>query len=330
MIFRPPTRLEMETLNNRSHAHVRGFNYQPSYGSSGVEIWGSAFDAEAIDREIGRGKRHFPGINTLRLWLSHDAWLRYGDAFLPRLEAVLAAAGRHGLRVIATLFNGWHSWPDFGGITVEQMAAWKSAEGADDVFTPYVQAIMEKYRNDPRILLWDLCNEPFNTVRCEEATGPIFEWLAGLYGLCKQLGAVAPICVGSIPAMMSVRRLEPISDILTFHPYFAWNTSWCASVERFRDNLDVTVAFANEKGKALLATETGWGALDDAKRAEILRQELGALAERGVGFTAHLLHHTLVADGHRPGHGPISAAGYMAFVEADGSLRPHHECFNDF
>ena len=48
------------------------------------------------------------------------------------------------------------------------------------------------------------------------------------------------------------------------------------------------------------------------------------------GFLAHLLHHTLVADGHRPEYGPISEAGYMAFIEAEGSLRPHHEVFNEF
>jgi hypothetical protein len=80
----------------------------------------------------------------------------------------------------------------------------------------------------------------------------------------------------------------------------------------------------------MLVTETGWGAMDDAKRAEVLRVELGAFRERGLGFLAHLLHHTLVADGHRPAYGPISQAGYMAFIEADGSLRAGHEVFNTY
>src|SRR5450759_3853766 len=71
------------------------------------------------------------------------------------------------------------------------------------------------------------------------------------------------------------------------------------------------------------ATETYWGSLDDAKHTEIMRIERGALNRRGIGFTAHLLHHTLLADEHRPGYGPIPNAGYMAFVEADGTLRKH-------
>ncbi|MCF7855435.1 MAG: hypothetical protein K9N51_11605 [Candidatus Pacebacteria bacterium] len=204
----------MVILQNRDYAGVRGFNYQPSYGSCGLEIWGEAFDGDLIATEIARGKAYFPGINTLRLWFSHDAWMRYGGAAIERFGEAIGAAAAADLRVIATLFNGWHAWP-----------------------------------NTPEI---------------------------------------------------------------------------------FAEGVDAVTAFANDKNKGLVATETGWGALDDAKRCEVLSVELEALSTRGIGFTAHLLNHTFVVDGHRPEHGPISGAGYMAFIEADGSLRPHHECFNDF
>jgi hypothetical protein len=100
--------------------------------------------------------------------------------------------------------------------------------------------------------------------------------------------------------------------------------------EEFEAFVDESVAFGESVGKPMLVTETGWGALDDKKRAEVLAVELGAFEKRNLGFVVHLLHHTLVADGHRPEYGPISGAGYMAFVEEDGSLRPHHQIFNDF
>ena len=51
-----------------SYSHVRGFNYQPSYGSHGLETWGFGFDLDTIDLELGRGKQHFPNINTIRLF----------------------------------------------------------------------------------------------------------------------------------------------------------------------------------------------------------------------------------------------------------------------
>ena len=80
----------------------------------------------------------------------------------------------------------------------------------------------------------------------------------------------------------------------------------------------------------MLATECCWGSLDDKVRAGIVSRELGDLRARKLGFLAHVLHHSLVADCHRPQFGPVSGAGYMAFIEADGSLRPHHDIFNQF
>jgi len=74
------------------YSNIRGFNYQPSWGSCGLETFGPDFDADLVAIEMGRGKKYFPGINTLRIWLSHQAFLRYGaEAFLSRLEAMLAA-----------------------------------------------------------------------------------------------------------------------------------------------------------------------------------------------------------------------------------------------
>ena len=56
-------------MNNDSavlrYENVRGFNYQPGYAFNSYEAW-RFFDADAITHEIERGKRYFPGINTIR------------------------------------------------------------------------------------------------------------------------------------------------------------------------------------------------------------------------------------------------------------------------
>lgn len=311
------------------YSAIRGFNYQPSWGSCGLETFGPAFDADAVITEMKRGKRYFPGINTLRIWLSHQAFLRYGAAvFLPRLEALLAAGDALELKFVVTLFNGWHSWPPFGGITREQIT-WATAECATDVFTPYIEAVVGTHARDPRVLLWDLCNEPTNSTGSASDQADIVKWLAAMADCARTNGVTAPICVGAVPNLDQVKLVEPICDVITWHPYYAWN-SWVKTPERFLADLDVIVDFVRSTGKSMLVTETGWGAMDDAKRAEVLSVELGALRERSIGFLVHLLHHTLVADGHRPEYGPISQAGYMAFIEADGKLRKHHEIFNEF
>ncbi|MFW5799155.1 MAG: cellulase family glycosylhydrolase [Planctomycetota bacterium] len=313
------------------YSTVRGFNYQPSWGSCGLEQWGPQFDAALVATEMGRGKSYFPGINTLRIWLSHQAFLRWGkEAFLEKLEAMLAAGDALGLRFVVVLFNGWHSWPPFGGITREQVGDWVGKEGATDVFSPYIDAVVGTHLDDPRVLLWDLCNEPMNSTQAEGDKQVIYNWLVRVHDRIKEMGAAAPICVGAIPSVVQVEMLEPISDVITWHPYYAWN-AWTPTPERFMEvNVTPTVEFARKVGKPMLITETCWGALDDAKRAEVMRVELGTFRDMGIGFLAHLLHHTLVADGHRAEYGPVTNAGYMAFIEADGSLRKHHDVFNEY
>ncbi|NLX07067.1 MAG: cellulase family glycosylhydrolase [Phycisphaerae bacterium] len=316
----------MNILNDTSYSWVRGFNYQPSYASHGLELWGAKFNLAAIEREIGRGKRFFPGMNTLRLWLSHDAFIQDPEGFVERFARVLDVVEGYGLRAIATLFNGWRSYPDFGGTSIEQIRTFGGDEG---IYGRYLDRVVGSLAEDQRILLWDLCNEPFNNVPAEESRKHVLDWLTRLSQRCKSLGAASPLCVGHVPSLAEIERIEPISDVITFHPYYAWN-SFAPTPADVEAVVDETVALANRVGKPLLATETGWGALEDAKRVEVLTAELSILAKRKIGFTAHALHESPVADLHRAQYGPIGLAGFMAFVLMDGSLRPGHEVFNRF
>jgi len=176
--------------------------------------------------------------------------------------------------------------------------------------------------------MWDLCNEPFNSARGELTRAPILEWLTRMYDACKSVGAKAPVSVSMCPSTDDMQYVEAISDILAFHPYFAWN-SWVPEKRQYSEFLDSAVEFAKSVGKQLLATECCWGSYDDTHRAEIVEFELGELKKRGIGWTCHLMHYSQVADAHRRWP-PKIAAGYMAFIEEDDSLRKGHEVFNKF
>ncbi len=319
----------MNKLINDEYKAIRGFNYQPSYASHGLQIWGDSFNLDVIKKELEVGKQHFPGINTIRLWLSFDAFLQCPKSFGRKFDSVIDLGEDLEIRFVPTLFNGWHSLPDFGGISVEMVGYWGVGERFAGAFHPYIESVVKPHANDDRILLWDLCNEPFNNARCDSTKQVILGWLKRVYQVCKQGDPSTPISVGSTSALDLIKLVEPISDVITFHPYHAW-TLLNASVECFEKNINGIVAFANSVDKALLVTETGWGALEDQKRAETLVIELGILKKYDIGFLAHLLCHTLVADGHRPEYGPITAAGYMAFIESDGSIRPYHDVFNKY
>ena len=317
------------------YAHLRGFNYQPSYGSSGFELW-RCFDGAVIDHELGLGKRYFPGMQAIRLWLSWDAYLRGPARFASDFDAALRIAADHGLVVMPVLFNRWHDAAlDYGGIYINHFLPGACWVQRPDMFRPYLEDIVGSHAGDPRVFAWDLCNEPFSYGKPPAALPEIvtaeYAWLSSLYAGCKRLGAVAPITVGIHPGhgREGIAQVEPISDILSIHPYWTADSPPHLKAD-YERSLDSYVDFAASVRKPLLATETCWGALDDAKRVEIIRYTLGELKKREIGWLAYVLHHSLVADAHRPEFGPLSAPGNLSFIETDGTLRPGHEIYNAF
>ena len=317
------------------YSTIRGFNYQPSWGSTGFEIW-RRFDADRMGHELALGKLYFPAMNAIRLWLSHDAWARKPGAFEADLDTALGLADRYGLRVMPVLFNRWHcATLDYGGIYIDHFLPRASWLQGKDLVGDFARAVVGAHATDPRIFAWDLCNEPFS-YNCPPSEIPDivkaeYAWLERMYQIAKQAGAKAPITVGihSQHRKDGLRQIEPISDILSIHPYWM-NDSPPHEKSAYERLLDDYVAFAASVKKPLLATETCWGATEDEKRAGMVRYTLTQLKKRGIGWLAYLLHHSLVADAHRIEFGPLSAPGNLSFIEADGTLRPGHAVFNEF
>ncbi len=319
-------------MNAASLSQIHGFNYQPSYGTSGLEIW-QKFDPTTIHLELGRGKKYFPKMNAIRFWLSWEAFRRNPARFADDFDHALVIANEYGLLVMPVLFNRWHdSVLDYGGIYVDHFLPNASWVQSPNMFEPYLEAIVHAHASDPRIFAWDLCNEPFSYNVPPEKLPQISEaewaWLESIYKTCKRLKATAPLTVGTHQGFdgVIVSKCEPISDIISVHPYFFQN----GNKDAFRKQLDGYVEFANKMGKPLIASETCWGSLDDKQRVEIIRFTLGELKKRGIGYLAYILHHSLIADSHRPEFGPVGFPGNLAFIEADGSLRAGHEVFNEF
>ncbi len=315
------------------YAQVKGFNYQPSYGSSGFELW-RKFDAKIVAEELGRGTRYFPSMNAIRVWLSWDAFIREPPQFAAHFERLLEIADTYQLRVMPVLFNRWHIPDlDYGGIYIDHFLPTVSWVQKDRMFEPYLDAIVGEHAHDDRVFAWDLCNEPFSYSCAASDIPDITEaenrWLTGLYEACKRLRAVAPVTIGTHPndGRAGLERVEPISDILSIHPYYIPSRH---SKQAYEQLLDDYVAVASTAQKPLLGTETCWGALDDDDRVSIIQYTLGELAKRRIGWLVYLLHHSLIADAHRPAFGPVGEPGNLAFIEADGSLRPGHEVFNHF
>ena len=335
---------------------IYGFNYDGSWGSSGLDLW-LHHDADLMAVEIARGKRYFPEWNTARWWLSHEAYQRQPAKFLADFESGLRIFADHGIGVVPVLFNRWRDPVcDFGGVPIDHLvpywSAWNhaadlfaSADPGDrrlsiveEVFARYLDDVVGRHAGDDRILMWDLCNEPLMGHYVDQPESPVrqaeLRWLTWCYDTCKRAGAEQPLTIGNYPNTTALTLTEPISDVLSFHPYYMWQgrdpQSHVTTKEGFEAYLDECVAIARQADKELVANETVWGARDDAQHVEAMRYTLGELVRRGIGFTAHALHHSLVADLHRDEYGPVGHPEWLHFIEADGRLRTGHEAFNEF
>lgn len=313
---------------------LRGFNYQPSYGSTGLEMW-TSFNESLISHEIALGKAYFPQFNAVRWWLSFDAWQRNPRTFLEKFERTLQIADRFGIAVMPVLFNRWHDGTmDYGGIYFESIGGghWKKDE--THAHRTYMEQVVGGHAADPRIFSWDLCNEPFGITgrRFPDGMNLEFGWLESLYKYCKMFRAEAPVTVGihMNDKLDGLKFIEPISDILSIHPYCIPDGPNRTEKADFEKLLDDCVEYAGSVGKALVASETCWGSLDDAARAANVAYHLGELKKRGIGWLAYALHHSICPDLHRLEFGPLGEPGNLAFIEADGTIRPGHEVFNDY
>ena len=324
--------------NERDWSELHGFNYQPSYGTTGLELW-RQFDAKTIETELARGKEYFPRMNVLRWWQSWDAYLRDPRRYAVNFALTLDLAQKVDCGVIPVLFNRWHSSFDYGGVYIDHFLPGSLVTLAAEI-DPFLHALVGVYRGDPRIVAWDLCNEPyFYTSALDQSLKEIpahveaaeTAWLDRLYEKCKALGARAPLTIAAHGAL-PLERMNRFSDVLSIHPYW-WMQE---GIEPFSDEasyakkLDGYVEYAREVGKPLIATECCVGHLDDQIRVAAIRHELAEFKKRDIGWTAYLLHHSMIADAHRPQLGPGAPFGSFAFIEADGSLRPGHEVFNEF
>jgi hypothetical protein len=326
-------------MENFDFSSIRGFNYQPSAGSTSFENW-LYFNPELIELELRRGKHYFPKFNTVRYWLSWSAFVRNPERFAAHFETALKIADNLGLRVIPCLTNRWHNtWDDNDGIYLDHLVSnWECGSYKKGFYKPYFDIVIGRHKDDPRILAWDTCNEPFCYNPSWDKTGEIprieWEWLEDMYAYAKSLGAsqyvsFSPNCEDFSPEWID--RYAAISDVFMIHTYLLEDYS-AETKQKFAKRLDYYLELAASYHKGLISTECCWGALDDDERVEQIRFELEELVvKRHIGIIAHALHHSLVSDLHSPEFGPVDDwPGDLHFINADGSLRKGHEVYNEF
>ena len=317
-------------------SEVRGFNYHPSYSHCALEDW-MQFDEDIWRKELTFGKKSFPKMNAVRLWLSWNAYCRLEDEFINRVKKAIDICRELDIYVIPSLFNRWLD-PMVNGdsIYIDHFlpeSSWLHKFG--NLFEDYIDALCNAFRDEEMILVWDICNEPFayngdfpmmDIVKQYE-----FEWLKRICLRMKANQVTQPLGIGSTGiegpnCLEGMDGFHDMCDVYLTHMYYIGN-----DINGFERKVAFFAGEAQKHGKPIISSECCWGSLDNAKRGELIRATLTTFKKYGVGFVAHALWYCGCADLHDPCDGRVTPnIGNLCFINKDGSVRPHHEVFNEF
>ena len=223
-----------------------GSNYIPDDAINQLEMWQAAtYDSKEIDRELGWAQGL--GMNTMRVFLHDLLWKQDPDGFKQRIDDFLTIAARHHIRPIFVLFDScWDPNPKLGPqhppIPGVHNSGWVQSPGRAALSDPaqyprlkeYVQGIVGAFANDPRILAWDLWNEPDNgngssygREEPRDKVALVLKLLPQVFAWARAEHPTQPLTSGvwqgdwSSPQTLSPMAKIQIdeSDVITFHSY---------------------------------------------------------------------------------------------------------------
>ena len=216
---------------HRSQPWLVGCNFIPSTAINQLEMWQpETFDLETIDRELGWLAAI--GMNSLRVFLHDLLWSAGPQDFLNRIDSFLEVAHKHGMTVLFVFFDScWHPFPKAGtqaaprpgvmgsawlqspGLPIIHNSFWMQSPGlavlrdspAFESLEPYVTGVVGRFRDDPRIVGWDVWNEPDNINAGKS------DYSAQDFG-CRKADVVLPLIAKLFEWVRSARPSQPLTS----------------------------------------------------------------------------------------------------------------------
>jgi len=286
---------------------LRGFSVVPSWGARIEEAWWS-YDPSRFREEVALAR----GVhaNGIRLWIEFTAWMADPDKVTERFLDAVKAIDEAGMKTMPCLFNRWHdhTW-DYGGQYFEDLYRnWAPK-------LQYVRALVEPLVADPRVLVWDLCNEPQASHANDDWAKREVAWLTQVAGAVRDCGARQPITIGTMTGA-NIDTYAHLCDVLCAHPYSRSRAELEKQIAGFREQ-------QKKHNKPMLVNECIPGCLDDRRRAAIARDYTELLSQAGFGWMGWALREGRAISTRRDrydGNG-LDGQGFHPFFTRDGRLR---------
>ncbi len=207
-----------------------GADFITSSAINQLEMWqAETFDSALIDKELGYAEGI--GMNTMRVYLHHLAWKSDKEGFKNRMSKFLEIAERRHIKPLFVFFDDcWNDTckvgkqPDpkpgthnSGWVQDPGKIVSTSDSSSVAMLEEYVKDILTTFKNDKRILLWDLYNEPGNSGYGNKSL-PL---LKKAFSWGRQVNPDQPLSAG-VWALnltdLNAYQLEN-SDVITYHNY---------------------------------------------------------------------------------------------------------------
>jgi hypothetical protein len=210
---------------------LRGCNFQPSTAVNQLEMFQpDTFDTATIDRELGWAQDL--GFNVMRVFLHHLLWVNDKDGLKKRLNTYLGISYKHGIKTMFVFFDDcWNDSARVGRQPAPKVGVHNSGWVRDPgtmiyahpdtllVLEAYVKDILTCFKNDERIALWDLYNEPGNNKQFNKSL-PL---LKKAYEWAREVNPSQPVTSGVWNNGKNFEKLNNFqltnSDVITYHNY---------------------------------------------------------------------------------------------------------------
>jgi hypothetical protein len=224
-----------------------GANFVPATAINQLEMWqADTFDPARIDLELGWAAAI--GMNTMRVFLHDLAYQQDAQGFLGRVDQFLTIAAKHRIRPILVLFDSvWDPFPALGPqrpprpgvhnsgwvqspgkVALEDPSHWPRLEG-------YVTGVIGRFKDDPRVLAWDVWNEvdnlnepAYSSLEPKNKVELVLALLPQVFAWARDARPTQPLTTGlwhggdwsKLTDLPAIDRVQlALSDIITFHSY---------------------------------------------------------------------------------------------------------------
>ena len=223
---------------------IRGCNYMSADCANRIDQWqeyGFEERLETTKRELALAAE--TGFNSIRIIPEYIVWEKEHDGFMERFERYIDVAAQNGISCMVVLGNDCCppyeeaqrrmqlgeqkvDWGYHGGRKVSQHGTFDGPgysvldepELAEKYYE-FVREIVTTYKDDERILIWDVFNEPGNSKRKTMS----LPHLKKFFEIIREIDPIQPLTVG---VWINHENLDEIqkfglenSDIISYHHY---------------------------------------------------------------------------------------------------------------